>query len=299
MNLNRKALDAAGKILTVTAIVAAVLRLVTYWMEIEANTGFFLKNGTACTVYNVIGFAVFGLALVFSLKKTKETVMPAPVFQPTETALIAEEQEVPVSTLPESERLSEYPRKIARWNSFVSAFLSLLPGFSFLCYSLAFVMTGLHRESYHLLYTILSTLSGAYFIFTAIGNSEQKNKLRAFFALTPAFWCTMRMVVEYRDLTRFINKSLYVGQFLFILSAMIFFVYQAQLLLDEKTMLCPNAVAFSGIAVVFFGFTTRLPQLIAVFGDKVSVDLIDTVGILIDLAITLYALTKIRALSEN
>ena len=190
-------------------------------------------------------------------------------------------------------------KPVPREAFYLSAFLSILPGFGFLCYSLAFILTGLHRESYHLLYTILSTLSGAYFIFTAIGNSERKNKLRAFFALTPAFWCTMRMVVEYRDLTRFINKSLYVGQFLFVLSAMIFFVYQAQLLLDEKTMLCPNAVAISALSVVFFGFTTRLPQLIAVFGDKVSVDLIDTAGILIDLAITLYALTKIRALAEN
>ena len=34
-------------------------------------------------------------------------------------------------------------------------------------------------------------------------------------------------------------------------------------------------------------------------GDKVSVDLIDTAGILIDLAITMYALTKIRSLAEN
>ena len=299
MNLNRNVLNTARKLLTVTAIVAAVLRLATYWLEIEANTGFFRKSGTLCTVYNVIGFVVFGLALVFSMKKTKESVKPTPVFQPTETALIAEEEEASVSILPESERLSEFPRKIARWNSFSEAFFSLLPGFGFLCYSLAFVFAGLHRESYHLLFTVLSTLSGDYFLFSAIGNSERKNKFRAFFALAPAFWCTMRMVVEYRDLTRFINKSLYVGQFLFILSAMIFFVYQAQLLLDEKAMLCPNAVAFSALSVVFFGFTTRLPQLIAVFGDKVTVDLIDTAGILIDLSITLYAVTKIHSLAEN
>lgn len=298
MNLNRKAFSLASRILFVAAIVCTLLRIATYWLEIEVSTGFFLKSGTACITYNVIGFAVFAATLVLSSLKGKQNVMPAPVFQRSETALFAEEESSP-EEVPEQDRLSEYPRKVARWQGFFSAFASILPGFGFLSYSLSFVATGLIEESYHLVFAILSALSGAYFIFAAIGNSQRKNKARAFFALAPAFWCTVRMVVEYRDLVRFINKTLYVGQFLFVLSALVFFLYHAQILLDEKPLLRPNTVAFSAMAVVFFGVTTRLPQLIAVFGDKVSVDLIDAAGILIDLAITLFAFVKIRALAEN
>lgn len=300
MNLNRKAFAVTARILSVAAIVATVLRLATYWLEIEAATGFFLKSGTACILYNVIGFAVFALMLLLAHKRYREPVLQAPVLPTSETTLFTEEEEEgEPDALAESERLSEYPRKIARWQGFFSAFASILPGFGFLSYSLAFVATDLIQESYHLVFAILSALSGAYFIFTAIRNSQRKSKLRAFLALLPAFWCTVRMVVEYRDLTRFINKTLYVGQFLFILSALVFFLYHAQLLLDEKVLLRPNTVVFSALAVVFFGITTRLPQLIAVFGDKVSVDLIDTAGIMIDLAITLYAFIKIRAITEN
>ena len=169
--------------------------------------------------------------------------MQAPVFPERETALFTEEEEERESgVLAESECLSEYPRKIARWQGFFSAFASILPGFGFLSYSLAFVATDLIRDRYHLVFAILSALSGTYFIFAAIGNSPRKSKLRAFSALLPAFWCTVRMVVEYRDLTRFINKTLYVGQFLFILSALVFFLYHAQLLLDEKVLLLRRTV---------------------------------------------------------
>ena len=100
--------------------------------------------------------------------------------------------------------------------------------------------------------------------------------------------------MEYRDLARFVNKSLYIGQFLFIISALLFFLYQAQLFLGEAPFDRPNAYAFSALAVAYFGITCRLPQLIAVFGDKAAVDLVAASSMVIDLAITLLALVKTR-----
>ncbi len=309
MKYDRKLFRIIFYFVAILAVPAIALRLITYWTELEINTGFFAKEPTACLIYNGMGFFVFFLCLFFSVQKfirTREKKKKRAENDHTTVApgigantLLMQNQEVHEveEDLPHL-FLQGFARKSAVWEGTLSAFATFLPGFGFLAYALSFVFNPeIELNAYYLAFSVLSALSGAYFIFTGIGNSSQRSASRPFFALLPALWCTVRMVVEYRDLARFVNKTLYIGQFLFIISAMIFFLYQAQLLLGEKAMFAPASYSFSALATAFFGVTGRLPQLFAVMGDRISMDLVDSSTLVIDLAITLFVLIKIRSVS--
>ncbi len=307
MKYDRKLFKRICTLISAVALPAFILRLVTYWSELEIHTGFFKKAPTACLIYNGIGFTVFFLCLFFAVQKlfhTKEKKRPAPDHTSVASGigantLLMQNQEFFEVEMDMPELfLQGFARKSAIWEGTLSAFSTFLPGFGFIAYALSFVINpNIEFNAYYLAFALLSALSGAYFIFSGISNSSHKSATRPYFALIPAFWCTVRMVVEYRDLARFVNKTLYIGQFLFIISALLFFLYQAQLLLGEKAMDSPNAYSFSALATAFFGITCRLPQLFAVMGDRISLDLVDASTLIIDLSITLFVFIKIWSLS--
>lgn len=301
MKFNKRLFRKVLAVLGILIPVMFVLRLVTYFTELDVSSGFFKENGTICTVYNGVGFAVFFLSLLLSFSK-KGTPTGAPAARKTgNDELLLHKQEV----FDEEEAYPQYfyqgfARKTVLWNGTLSAFSAFLPGFGFLAYALSFFTDDtLSGDSFAVIFSVLSVLSGAYFIFAAIRNSPERDRKQAFFALLPALWCTARLVVEYRDLARFVNKSLYIGQFLFLISAMTFFLYQAQLLLGEESLSHPNSYAFTALPTVFFGLTARLPQLIAGMTDRIPLDLVDAAGLLIDLAITLYIILKIAAIAKS
>ncbi len=308
MKLDEKNLNRLFWGILVISAPVFLLRLFIYWSEIEPSSGFFVGKGIPCLIYNIIGFLVFALCLFFAWRKVggkvgvkEKKVSRDPKASRNEEEFFFQDDEVsPAESEPREENtLDDYVEKIATWQGTLSAFSCFLPGFGFLAYALSFATEkGLFSDPYRLIFSILSALSGAYFLFAAAGNSSKKSIFRAFFSLVPALWCTVRMVVEYRDLTRFVNKSLYIGQFLFIISALIFFLYQSQLLLKEKALFDPNALAFSALPAIFFGITSRLPQLFAVVMDRISMDLVDASSLLIDLAITLFVWIKIRQILE-
>ncbi len=300
-NMFKKALF----VLCPLALLAFVFRIYTFWTEVENTMGFFRTTPYACYLFNGIGFLVFALCLLLSFRKTlsaqksKAPLENSPFLG--EESLLSDEAESPKTERQSTaDSLSPFAARTASWQGTLSAFSTFFPGFSFLAYSVSCLLDpALKQNSYAWMFALLSALSGVYFLVIGFQNSRQKNSTRAFFALVPAFWCTVRMVVEYRDLARFVNKALYIGQFLFIISALLFFLYQAQLLLGEKAMTRPNSYAFSGLAVVFFGITARLSYLVAVVGDRVSADLVDISSLLIDLAITLYVIVKISSVLEE
>ena len=148
-------------------------------------------------------------------------------------------------------------------------------------------------DSFFSAYLVTALLSGIFFLFITIRNSPVKSKFVAVSSLVPAFWCTMRMIIEYRDLTGFMNKALYTGQFLFIISALIFFLYEADLLLGEDAITKPNSYAFFGVSTVFFGLSARLPHLIASFGGRIALDLLGFTSLAADLTITFFVLMKL------
>ncbi|MBE6713516.1 MAG: hypothetical protein E7580_08440 [Ruminococcaceae bacterium] len=281
------------------------LRIYTYWKELEIPSGFFSGNGAGCFVYNLIGFIVFFLCLMLTLRKSGSSVGSATSAAPTPTAqeddsllmqeenLYAEEQDFPQYFL------QGFAKKCAIWYGTFSAFAALLPGFALICHALSYVVNEDFSDPYNKIYLLLSAASGAFFLYYAIRNSCERSRFLAFFSLVPSFWCTFRMIVEYRDLTHFINKSLYVGQFLFIISAMVFLLHQAQILLGEDNLSRPNGYVFSGLSTVFFGLTARLPHLIAIMGERINTDLFTSTALLADLALTLFVASKLKVTAKR
>ncbi len=303
MKLNYRTFGRLLILLAVLCPLALVLRLVTYWSELDIKTGFFLSASPSCTVFNVIGFLVFFLCLALSLSKKGRDVGKDQkdfVSEEDDSLLMRE------SGVYEAEEdfpeyfLHGFAKKASVWGGTFTAFAALLPGFGFISYALSFLVDAeVFSDPYRLSFALVSLCSGLFFLFYAFRNSGEKSTPFAFFALLPAFWCTFRLVIEYRDLSRFLNKSLYIGQFLFIISVLVFFLYQAQILLGEKELARPNAYVFSASAALFLGVTARLPQLIAVMGERISLDLLDSSSLLMDLAITLFVGTKLFTASKR
>ena len=419
MKFNPKPFRLCFRILAFITPFAFLLRLFTYWFEVESATGFFKGQGLSCTLYNVLGFIVFAICFAFVALTKSPVPTPENKLVPEEdfpeeysdevSAEYAEEysdeapaeyaeeysqeapaeyaeeysQEAPVEyaeeysqeapaeyaeeysqesteaecallaggapaqsfsleegafpreeneALSPEEALEEEPeflssvmesgaepkdrgshrtvrhrsrRKVellpdfcilcTTWQGTLSAFVTFLTGFAFFAYSLSFLTDpAMILDPYRQAFSLLSFLSGAYFLFAGLKSSRRKRKLLPFFALIPSLWCTVRMVIEYRDLARFINKSLYIGQFLFIISALIYLMYHAQMHLGEKIMTVPNKYLFSALATAFFGVSARLPQIIGAAFGRISMDLVDCAALFIDLAITCFVLVKLR-----
>ena len=395
MKFNPKPFRLCFRILAFITPFAFLLRLFTYWFEVESATGFFKGQGLSCTLYNVLGFIVFAICFAFVALTKSPVPTPENKLVPEEdfpeeysdevSAEYAEEysdeapaeyaeeysQEAPAEyaeeysqesteaecallaggapaqsfsleegafpreeneALSPEEALEEEPeflssvmesgaepkdrgshrtvrhrsrRKVellpdfcilcTTWQGTLSAFVTFLTGFAFFAYSLSFLTDpAMILDPYRQAFSLLSFLSGAYFLFAGLKSSRRKRKLLPFFALIPSLWCTVRMVIEYRDLARFINKSLYIGQFLFIISALIYLMYHAQMHLGEKIMTVPNKYLFSALATAFFGVSARLPQIIGAAFGRISMDLVDCAALFIDLAITCFVLVKLR-----
>ena len=305
MKLNYKLLKRLLIFLAVLTPVAFGLRLYTYWKEMDAASYFFRDSGIICSVFNGICLGVFFICLLFSFSKKGVDVSASegdasPRRKAAEDLLVQDEELFDAEEAFPQYFHKGFAKKACVWNGTLSAFACLLPGFGFLCYALSFLMDKDNlRDLYVMVFAALSLLSGAFFLLSAFRNSFEKSKFFAFFALVPALWATLRMIVEYRDLTRFINKSLYVGQFLFVLSILIFFLYQGQILLGEESLSRPNSYAFSAVAAVFLGVVARLPVLIALIGDQVRLDLVDASSLLMDIAITLFIAVKLASAAKR
>lgn len=284
------------------------LRIYTYWKELDVTTGFFSGNGAGCTVFNMIGFAVFFLCLLLTYHKkgsdlagSQNTISTpeskendALLFQESETYNDEDEQDYPQFFL------HGFAKKCAVWFGTFSAFAALLPGFAFICHAASFFLQkGDDTDVYATACAVLSLASGIFFLIYAFRNSAERSNLMAYLALAPAFWCTLRMIIEYRDLTRFLNKPLYIGQFLFVISALIFFLYQAEILLGDEALSRPNAYVFSGLSVVFLGVTARLSQLFAIMGARMQMDLYTSTVLLADLTLTVFVASKLLATTKK
>jgi len=314
----------------VLAIIAFALQILTYWNDLNPSNGFFRNSAIACKLSNGIGFFCFFASLFLSHRKTKFPDTPpaeekkqfadTPPSQERETFFEnkieddsvflsdTEEESPPPSFKAEKERIhqkepahvSEFAQTAVTWQGTLSAFATFFLGFGFLAFAFSLLTEPDSILSPdRLLFAFCSFLSGAYTVFSAMTNSSLRSKIRPFFALAPALWCTVRLVVEYRDLSRFVNKTLYVGQFLFLISATVFFLYQAQQFFGEKTFLAENAYAYSALSTLFFGFSARLARVISIVFHRIQTDFTVISVLAMDLAITLYAAVKVLALISN
>lgn len=309
MKLNFKLYRRILVLLGLIAPLAIALRIFSYWKELDVTTGFFSGNGAGSFIFNLICFAVFFLCLLLTYHKKGSFVgsssEPAEqVSAPFEEDgdLLRQEEEIFEEEQQEFPQffLHGFAKKCAIWFGTFSAFAALLPAFGLISHGVSFFLNrDTPSDTFTTVYAVLTLISGGFFLLYAFRNSNQRSRFAAFLALMPAFWCTLRLITEYRDLTRFLNKSLYIGQFLFVISALIFFLYQAEMLLGEDLLARPNAYVFSGLAVVFFGVVARLPQLIAVMGSRISFDLYTSTALLTDLALTVFVASKLIATTKR
>jgi len=283
---------------------ALILRLYVYWQEIEPATGFFKEEALFCHVYNVAGFLVFFLCLVLSFlsgRKQKRSEKKAAEEARSDGEAKFEPSLIFDAPAEEPARPGELPlasRRCAQWRGVFSAFASFLPAFSLLCYAALF-LTQPEASRNHLIWAVFSAVCGFFLFFFALLNSPRINRFRAFALMLPAFWSTWRLVQEYQDLDRFTNKTMYVGQFLFLISCTVFFCYLAQMLLGEKALFRPGQFAFSALPVIFFGCSARLPQLIAAVFQMAELDLVDGAALLVDLSLTVFVAGKMRTFLQK
>lgn len=284
--------------LLILAPFALIFRLFIYWQEVDPATGFFKETGLYAAVFNGVAFLVFFFCLICAFLKFKnspwqweETAKEKeePVNPKTLDLIFVSTEETSVNPAPESPEI-----QALSWKGSLSAFGALLPGFAFLAY-FALAMTDEAVFQGQLFFHGFSALCGFALIFQAYLNPVRRSVFCALASFLPAIWFAWRLVLEYQDIARFPNKSMYVGQFLFLIAAVFFFSFRSQLFFGEKALNRPYAFGFSALAAVFFGISARLASPIAAMGGKLTFDLTDASFLIIDLAVTLSALIQLRS----
>jgi len=328
---------------------ALLLRLLVYWKEVDADSGFFIAGNLFCTLYNVLALALFLLLLILPLflrkreegkarqsqqeaelaeekepeedaveEEQEEEALEKPLFPPEEDDFLImdepsfssrhsheeeeeeEEQEERSSSGGSSLSQNALIFGASTWQGFLTAVASLLPAFALIIYTFFLFLERSGAFTFlDLIYLSLSAICGIFFFVAAFWEPVGRKSARPFGFLLPAVWCCLRLVLEYQDIARFVNKSLYVGQFLFVISCLVFFLQQGQLLLEEKALFAPQSYAFSALSPVLLGFSARLPHLAAAAMNRVPIDSVDGAALLVDLALTVYVLAKLKALAEK
>lgn len=302
MKFNRKLLERFMIALLILAPICIAIRLFTYWNEINAITGFFKDSSVGCLLYNTIAFLIFFLCIIFSLNQKGKNL--AKRKKTSKKPLFAEEEMIFGGKEAEDgeDKLSAtgFEKSVSTFEGTLSAFSLIFLALTFVSYGIAILLSRENYSDYYkLTLSLLSFLSGVFFLYFTFRNTTERNPVLGFFALTPVLWCILRLLTEYQDLTRFMNKGLYVGQFLFAISAFLFFLYQSQFLLGDKELTKPNSYAFEALSLLFFGMTARVPHLFALLGDKITMDLTDSTTLLVDLAITIFVAIKVSAIYKN
>lgn len=296
MNFNRTSFRKVALGALVSGVLALSFRLISYFTELDPETGFFVSGAPFCTAFNAILFLWLLFFVVFGVfgrdqnapdPSGKKTVREADLILKTERDYADD---------PDENDLIETARSASIWTGALSAFSSFLPAFFLFFTAYTFRDEFLDGDAFILVYAFFAILAGAAMLVLALMNNKKKSLLAPFPALAPALFLALRLVIEYRDIMRFANKALYIGQFLFIVVQIVFFVYRAELLFGIKSYAHPKAYAWSALAAFYFGVTARLPALFAVFADRVAWDMKDMAVLLLDLSLTVFAGVKFFAL---
>lgn len=301
MNDPKRGLARAAAATFLFSIALFLLRMVVIWRDVDSATGLFRQpTSFLCGVYNGVGAVLLGvyfLAALVLYARSKKTPA-APVQDPDAELSEALDRFDHVFSEEEEEEKVDDPvpgavRDAATWNGTLSAFSYFLPGFGFLFFALSFLLQG-KMDLLTVLFCLLSAASGVFFLLSGTLNRSKRHGQLAFFGLIPALWATLRMVIEYRDVEKFINRGLYTGNLLFLIAAVGFFIYQAQMILGEENYAQPQSWAATALLVILFGLSARLPQLLGLFLDRLgTMDLRDAASLLLDLSLTLFAGMKV------
>ncbi len=272
-----------------------LLRLWILFKTVDPQSGFFRTSSLFCTLFNIIAFAAFFFLLIVAIRLSRKGAEAAEEEVSAEGDFLyyKEEDELPEVDPADPDFLHGFAASSKTWLGTLSAFSYFLLGFGFLFSAFASVPEESAAFRYALV--ILQLVGGVSLLIGAVQNSSKKSVPLSFLSLAPALYFAVRMVVEYRDVAQYANKSLYIGQFLFLISALLFFLYQAEISLGWPAYAHPDLYAASALLCVFFGCNTVLPKFIAVFAAVATLSAADTAALLVNLALTLFAAAKLVA----
>lgn len=308
MNKNKEAMRWTAALTLCLAALLFFLRMAVIWRDVDTQSGLFSTGeSTLCSVYNAAGVILLlgflaGALVIQGIRKKKAPLQPKPADR-TDPVPEEPEEEDPLfsenydpGALPDEQAPREDPNLVAAatWEGTLSAFSYLLPGFGFLFFALSFVLQG-SLDVLTALFCAVSAVCGGYFLIAGIYNRTEKKTLLAFGGLIPAVWATLRMIIEYRDVEKYANRSMYTANLIFLVAVVCFFVYQAQITLGHAGYAMPHSWFAAALLVLLFGLSARLPQLLGLVLDRLGeMDLVDAASLLLDLALTLFAGLKIR-----
>lgn len=319
MNYNRKAFFAVFTALAVLTPAAFVLRLFILFGSVDGETGFFTNSPVPCILYNILAFIVLGSLLIignlFRGKKEKpaekieenadsvaadlEKTEPDFLFRQSSGAREAERRKSEEAS-GKSARLTGISRIAVTWNGTLSCFSQILCGIFFLVSALFLCpVDGEAMANDEFILAVFSAVSGACILLNAVLNKSKYISWRFPLSFAPVIWCAARMVAEYRDLMKYANKTLYVAPLLYLISVMLFFLYQSQKTLDTDFDSPSGLYLATGCAAVYFGISSQLAQAFFLASDRFQADTADAGLLMLDLCITFYILMKIVTVQKK
>lgn len=318
MNYNRKAFFAVFTVLAPLTVAAFVLRLVILFGGVDGETGFFTGSPLLCIIYNILAFVVLisllAVGNLFRGKKEKrvqevrENADPSPAREESAPDFLYRQssqhrKETESGTEEKNSqkiKLTGISRIAVTWNGTLSCFSQILCGIFFLVSALFLCpVDGQPMANEELILAVFSALSGACILLNAVLNSSKYLPWRFPLSLAPVIWCAARMIVEYRDLMKYVNKTLYVAPFLYLISVMLFFLYQSQKTLDTDSDSPSGLYLATACATVYFGLSSQLAQAFFLASDRFQTDTADAGLLMLDLCITFYALMKIVTVQKK
>ena len=285
---------------------AAVIRLLILFLTVDPATGFFRSSPALCTVFNaVLLLILFAMVLYgyFLARKKPDEPLPVPAKKPEEPdgdafLLQQEEEEEEAESQPDDPAYLHGAGEIAMtWKGTLSAFASYLLPLAF--FASAFAVIPKADSTLRTIWAILEILGALAMFLAALRASAKKSPLYSWLLTAPVFLYAVRMVADYRDLDLTKNKSLYIGTFLFVLTAILFFTYQAELSFGHPGFCHPDLYAHLALLTAFLGAAVLLPQFIAVFAGDFSLDPTELATLLTDLATAFYAGVKAFLLTRE
>lgn len=304
MQLNTKRFRIFFAVFAVLAPVAAVIRTVVLFQGVDPETGFFRALSPLSTGLNAVFLALFFASILSGLIRRKNEAKPAAVPVEQDELLMqgqADYEEEPEVIQPIKKRvpLIGVFAVSQTWQGTLSAFAYFLLGFAFLAAAAVFpfynLRLGESPDALSSFAALFQFLAGGVFLISALRKKAGKSALFSYLSLAPVFYLALRMISEYHNMDH-PNKGIYVGQLLFILSALLFFLYQAELSFGHDSYAHPDLYAHFALLTVFFGLTVILPRAVSVLFGDFSLNPLEWAALISDLALAFFAGVKVSSL---
>ena len=230
-------------VFAITLVTAVVLRCFQWTIAIDTKTGFFIGNDviiTALTGVIILGALLISIAVLFGKSETKEGKV---------TAFCADRSQVVKRTSITFASVLTICGLFILWD--------LVIGFSQIAFA------GILK----IFLLALQVLSAVVLLIAAFLQYANKpyNALMGYGFLIPTMWIAFRAAQLFKNSTVIVNNSQDLLKLLYLLSAILFFVYTARFYAGLEKRFTRQTIVITGMLTAILSFTTVIPAYI--FGD--------------------------------